>query len=186
LLPLASQRVLPIRTFVLATTPLPPELSRRLIPSGACIADMDTILDYYRLSADRRLIFGGRVSMSGRPPPPQRSAALLRRRMVRVFPVLADAEIAYVWDGLVALTGHRLPHFTRLDRNRYLAAGYCGHGVALATLAGKLIAEAVAGEAGRFDILARMKPPPVHGGRTVAAGLLWLATVRQRLLELLG
>lgn len=186
LLPPAEQRLLPILTFVLATAPLPGDLAKRLIPSGACVADMDTILDYYRIAGDRRLIFGGRVSMSGTPPPPKRSAALLQRRMVAVFPALAACGIDYVWDGKVALTGNRLPHFARLGANLFLAAGYSGHGVALATLAGKLIAEAVAGEAERFEVFARLKPPAFAGLRPIAGGLLWLATVRQRLLELLG
>src|SRR3546814_3441155 len=114
------------------------------IANDAAVADSKYVIDYYRLSADRRLLFGGGESYL--PAYPRNIAGIVRRCMLRVFPQLQDVAIDYAWGGTLAITMKRLPAFGRLDGDVFYAMGFSGQGVALTTLAGKVIAEAVAGQ----------------------------------------
>ena len=178
-----ANRVLPVGTYILATEPLDEALADALIPGRICVSDSKRILDYYRLSPDRRLIFGGRADRASERP--EDLAASLGRRMQALFPSLGEIRIAHLWHGIVAITRNRLPHIGRLDGDIYFAQGYCGHGVALTTLVGELIAEAVAGTAERFDVFARIPHRPLPGGRAAAHWLRDLATLWYRLLDAL-
>ena len=176
-------RVMPVSTYMIATAPLGPERARALIPSGAAVADLNFVLNYYRLSSDHRLLFGGGVSYSRVPPPGV--GRTLRRTMLRFFPQLADIGVDYAWGGDVAITRNRIPHFGWLGPRILFAQGFSGHGVALTGLAGRLMAEAIAGSAERFDVFARYPHHPFAGGRLLRLPALVLAMAWFRLRDLL-
>ncbi len=173
--------VMPVGTYIIATEPRAdmPDL----IPHNEAVADLNFVLDYFRRSADNRMLFGGRVSYSTLPPRNLGASMLGRAR--RAFPQLADARIDYVWGGNVAITRNRLPHFGRLGRNILFAQGFSGHGVALTGLAGKLLAEAVAGQAERFDVFGRIPHARFPGGPLLRMPSLVLATSWFRLRDML-
>ena len=157
--------------------------AQALLPSDAAVADLNWILDYFRLSADRRLLFGGRVSYSALQPP--RLAESMRRRLVRVFPQAADLEVEYAWGGYLDITMSRAPDFGRLAPNIFYLQGFSGHGMSLTALAGKLVAEAVSGTAERFDVFARLPHREFPGGALLRRPSLVLAMLYYRLKDLL-
>jgi gamma-glutamylputrescine oxidase len=162
-----------IESFITATAPLPATIAPRILPNDQAVADTRHVLDYYRKSADGRLLFAGREAYFGMP---KDIAALVRPRLLRVFPQLQDVAIEYAWSGTVGITITRMPHFGKLSDRIFFGHGYSGQGVALATLGGKLLAEAALGHGERFDILARVPARPFPGGRRlrrplIAAGL---------------
>ncbi|MCC7411639.1 MAG: FAD-binding oxidoreductase [Gammaproteobacteria bacterium] len=172
LLPEVAGRIMPINNFIVATEPLGEARARALIRDDVAVSDTRFVVNYFRLSADRRLLFGGGESYSSRLPAD--IAAYVRPHLRRVFPQLGDVRIDFAWGGTLAITRTRLPHFDRIDGNRYVAHGFSGQGVALGTLAGKLIAEAIAGDQERFDVFARVRPPFFPGGRWLRQPLLVL------------
>lgn len=185
LAPVASgleDRIMPVAAVILATEPLGPARAAALIPSDAAVSDVNFVLDYFRRTPDHRLLFGGGLSYRGRVTPGLGDA--LRRRMLAVFPQLADAAISHLWGGHVAITMSRLPQLARPAPGLYVAHGYSGHGIALAGLAGTLIAEAVAGTEERFDVFARLPHRPFPGGGRLRTALLLLATSWMRLRDL--
>ena len=183
LLPELTRAILPAGSYIIATEPLPGQLASELLPRDCAVSDQNVLLDYFHLSADRRLLFGGRCNHSGRKP--RNIAAALRPRMLRVFPQLRGARIDYQWGGTVSISLKRIPQFGRLDGNILYAQGYSGHGLVPAHVAGRLLAEAVAGDAGRFDVFARVKHWKLPGGRRIASALLALGMTYYRLLDLL-
>ena len=140
---------------------------------------MNWVLDYFRRSADHRLLFGGRVSYSGLAPFDAPEAT--RQRMVAVFPQLADVKLEYAWGGEVDITLNRAPDFGRLAPNVYFLQGFSGHGIALTGIAGKLVAEAIAGTAERFDVFARIPHRSFPGGTALRRPALVLAMLYYRL-----
>jgi gamma-glutamylputrescine oxidase len=154
-----------------------------LIKDNIAVADINWIIDYYRRSADHRLLFGGRVSYSGLDP--LGTARATRLRMLNVFPQLADAEIEYAWGGLIDITMSRAPDFGRLEPNVYYLQGYSGHGMALAGMAGKILAETIAGQSERFDIFARLKHHAFPGGKLFRRPTLVMAMTWFRLRDLM-
>jgi len=181
--PPLARRILGVGTYIVATEPLDPTRARALLPSNAAVADINWILDYFRLTADHRLLFGGRVSYSAMQPP--HLAESMRQRLVRVFPALADVSVDYTWGGYLDITMSRAPDFGRLASNVYYLQGFSGHGMALAGLAGKLVAEAVSGTAERFDVFARIPHRDFPGGRLLRRPSLVLAMLYYRLRDLL-
>ncbi len=178
-----SRRILGVGTYMIATEPLAPARARALLPSNAAIADINWILDYFRLSADDRLLFGGRVSYSALQPP--HLAESMRKRLARVFPELAAVRIDYAWGGFLDITMSRAPDFGRLESNVFYLQGFSGHGMSLTGLAGKLVAEAVAGSAERFDVFARIPHKDFPGGALLRRPSLVLAMLYYRLRDLL-
>jgi gamma-glutamylputrescine oxidase len=181
ILPSLASYTVPIMNYNIATVPLG-NLANLLLPSGAAIADSRFVLNYFRLSADGRMIFGGGEKYTTRPP--RDIAAFVRKHMVQVFPKLADAPIDYAWGGAVSVSMNRLPHFGR-QRNIWFAHGFSGHGALMTTLAGELIVEAMRGTMERFDVMAALPHPRFPGGRRFAKplatlGLIWYA-LRDRL-----
>jgi gamma-glutamylputrescine oxidase len=170
LMPRLAGRIMPINNFIIATEPLGETRARALIRDDVAVADTKFVIDYYRLSADRRLLFGGGETYRRRFPNDIRR--FVRPAMLRVFPQLERVRIDYAWGGTLAITRTRLPHFARLAPDIFVAHGYSGHGVAMATFAGRLIAEAVAGTAERFDVMASLDPPPFPGGTLLRLPLL--------------
>jgi gamma-glutamylputrescine oxidase len=157
--------------------------ARALIRDDVAVCDTKFVVDYFRCSADHRLLFGGGEAYSRHEP--RDIAGFVRPHMLRVFPQLADKRIEHAWGGQLAITMNRLPHLGRLPGDIYFAQGYSGQGVALATLAGKLMAEAIAGTAECFDIFARIDHRTFPGGTllrkpALVLGMLWYA-LRDRL-----
>lgn len=167
-----AARVMPINNFIVATEPLG-DLARRLIAENHAVADSKFVINYFRLSPDGRMLFGGGESYGYRFPAD--IAAKARRPMLEIFPELAEVRIDHAWGGTLGITVNRMPCFARLSGNVLTASGYSGHGVALATLGGKLMAEAVAGQAGRFDLMAEVPTPRFPGGTALRTPLLVLA-----------
>jgi gamma-glutamylputrescine oxidase len=182
--PALQSKIIPVGSCVVATAPLGAERAVRLISNNAAVADMNWVLDYFRLTADHRLLFGGRVTYSGFDP--SRIAATTRRRLLKVFPQLADVPVQYAWGGYIDITVNRAPDFGRLAPNVYFLQGFSGHGIALASIAGKLIAEAIAGQAERFDVFARIPHGKFPGGRLLRRPALVLAMLYFRLRDVLG
>ena len=176
LVPEIQGKVMPVGTYIAATEVLGENRARSLLPENIGIADCNFVLNYYKRSADHRMLFGGRVSYSTIMPPNLPKA--LRRKMLEVFPDLRDVRFDYTWGGFVAITMNRMPHFGRLGDDTYFAQGYSGQGVAMAGMAGRLLAEAIAGQAERFDLLTRLPHATFPGGRlfrtpTLALAMLW-------------
>ena len=161
--PRLAGKIMPINNFVVATEPLSEAQLKVINPRDVAIADSRFVVNYYRLSADKRLLFGGGENY--RPNFPSNIASFVRKPMLQVYPQLADIDIDYAWGGTLAVTLNRMPHFGRLGKNNtYYAQGYSGQGVAMATLAGKLIADALAGEAENFDLFGKIPTRTFPGG----------------------
>ncbi|MBD3746066.1 MAG: FAD-binding oxidoreductase [Sphingopyxis terrae] len=171
----------PIMNYNIATEPL--ANADELLPSDAAVADSRFVLNYFRLSTDKRLIFGGGERYSQTPP--RDIAAFVRPFMAAVFPQIADAKIDYGWGGAVAVTMNRLPHIGRRG-NVFFAHGFSGHGALITTTAGELIAEALAGTAERFDVLASLPSRPFPGGKWLRRPLATLGLLYYALKDRLG
>ena len=168
-----ASKVMPITNHVIATEPLGEAGAKALIANGACVHATKFVVDYYRCSADHRLVFGGGETYSDSEVP--NLAEFVRRYMVAVFPQLADVGIDYAWSGRLAITANRLPAIGRLPHDGFYAHGFSGHGVALTQLAGKLMAEAIAGTAERFDVMSAIRHHSFPGGTLLRKPLLVLA-----------
>ncbi len=171
-------KIMPINNFMLATEPLSDAWARELIRDDVAVADSKFVVNYFRLSADNRLLWGGGENYRSRFPTDIKR--FVRKPMLEVFPQLADVRIDYGWGGTLAITRNRMPHLQRLDANLFVAQGYSGHGVALATLGGKLMAEAIAGSAEKFDLFSAVPTPNFPGGTLLrwpglVAGMLYYA-----------
>ena len=173
--------IMPVGTYIMATDSRPDVPA--LIPGNEAVADLNFVLDYFRRSADDRMLFGGRVSYSTYPPANLGEAML--SRAVAVFPQLKGAKVEFAWGGFVGITRNRAPHFGKLADNILFMQGFSGHGVALSGLAGKLAAEVVAGQLGRFDVFARIPHARFPGGRLLRTPALVLATTWYRLRDML-
>jgi len=176
--PRVAGRIMPLNNFMLATEPLDTARQRQLNPDDLCMYDAKFVVDYWKLTGDRRMLFGGGENYTRRFPPDIKS--FVRKYMLAIYPQLAGYRIDYAWGGTLALTMNRMPCFGRLDPDIFYALGFSGHGVQMATLAGKLIAEAVAGTAERFDVMARIPSPRFPGGTLLrwpglVAGMLYHA-----------
>ena len=156
------RRVVPVRSYLIATAPLPREQADRLIPRGRELSDTKNLLYYFRRSPDDRLVFGGRAAFA--PTPVAQSAVILARGMVEVFPELAGAPVEYAWGGQVAFTLDQMPHAGCL-KGLYYALGYGGHGVALATWLGARMGHAIAGRAPLPHLTGSFPPIPFYEGR---------------------
>jgi glycine/D-amino acid oxidase-like deaminating enzyme len=176
-------RFFPVRSFIIATAPLTPEQLQTVNPQDLAVCDPNFIREYFRLSADKRLLFGGRCDYFGEDP--ARIAAELRPRMERVYPQLRGIAIDYAWGGTIAVPLNRVPQLGRLAPNVYFSQGYSGHGVNVTHLAGEILADAIAGTMERFDVFARLKSTRIPGvsrfGRQmVSLGMLYYG-IRDRL-----
>lgn len=181
--PALARRIMAVGTYLVSTTPLGAARAAALITNRAAVTDVNWVLDYFRLSADHRLLFGGRVSYSGLDP--FGTSRAMRARMLTVFPQLADVAIEHAWGGYVDITLNRAPHFGRLEPDVYFLQGFSGHGIALAGVAGKLLAEAISGTAARFDVFARIPHREFPGGLALRRPALVLAMLWYRLRDLL-
>jgi glycine/D-amino acid oxidase-like deaminating enzyme len=182
--PWLAGKVLPAGSYIIATEPLGEARARALIPRDMALCDQRVALDYYRLSRDRRLLFGGACHYSGRDPAD--IAAYMRPKMLGVFPQLADVRIDYAWGGMIGIGANRLPQLGRLPEqaNVWYAQAYSGHGLNASHLAAHLLAQAIHGEDSTgFDLFARVPHPTFPGGPLLRAPLLALGMLWERLKE---
>jgi glycine/D-amino acid oxidase-like deaminating enzyme len=183
--PAIGGKVLPAGSYIIASEPLSPEHAHELIPQNMALSDQRVALDYYRLSADHRLLFGGACHYSGRDP--KDIAAYMRPKMLKVFPQLANVRIEYQWGGMIGIGANRLPQIGRLREhpNVYYAQAYAGHGLNATHLAGKLLGEAIAEQHSRgFELFAQVPHITFPGGRLLRSPLLALGMLWHRLKEL--
>jgi gamma-glutamylputrescine oxidase len=176
-------RIMPVGTYIIATEPLGQARLESLLHENVAVSDVNFVLDYFRCSSDHRLLFGGRVSYSGRDA--RNTAKATRVRMLKVFPSLADAKVEYAWGGHVDITMSRAPDFGRLAPNVYYLQGFSGHGIALTGIAGQMVAETIAGQAERFDLFTQLKHRKFPGGPALRMPGLVLAMLWFRLKDLL-
>ena len=175
--------IMPINNFILATEPLTDDLVAQIAPLDTSMSDSRFVINYWKLSGDNRLIFGGGENY--RRGYPSDIKKFVRKYMLQVYPQLASTRIDYGWGGTVAITMNRLPHFGRVQDNIWYMQGYSGHGVPTATFAGKLIAEAIGGKLERFDLMANLPTRKFPGGTLLrwpgmVAGMLYYS-LRDRL-----
>ncbi len=183
LAPELPPRIMPVGTYITATEPMDAARADALIRHRAAVCDTNFVLDYFRLTADHRMLFGGRVSYSTTTPPDL--AGSMQSRMLAVFPQLQDVQIAYTWGGFVDITMNRAPDFGRIGGNIYYLQGFSGHGLVLTGMAGKLAAEAIAGQAERFDLMARIRHMPFPGGAALRTPALVLGMLYYQIKDLL-
>lgn len=178
-----ASRVMPINNFIVATEPLG-KLAGGVLKKNIAVDDSKFVVNYFRLSEDKRLIFGGGESYGYRYP--KEIAAKVRKPMLQVFPQLEDVAIDYAWGGTLAVTMNRMPYFARPEPNIYSASGYSGYGVAMAGLAGKAMAQAIIGDTARFDVFSCIPATRFPGGPPFSHGLLVLAMSWYALRDRLG
>jgi gamma-glutamylputrescine oxidase len=183
LAPSLFSNIMAVSTYIVATERLGRERATDLIRNNAGVIDSNWVVDYFRRSADHRLLFGGRVNYSGISQ--FEAPAVTRVRMLKVFPQLADVKIEYTWGGDVDITMNRAPDFGRLAPNVYFLQGFSGHGITLTGIAGKLAAEAISGTAERFDVFARIPHHAFPGGMAMRRPALVLAMMYYRLRDML-
>ncbi|QRY76887.1 FAD-binding oxidoreductase [Pseudomonas sp. PDNC002] len=183
LVPELASKSMPCGTQVITTEPLSADLAKSLLPQDYCVEDCNYLLDYYRLTGDNRLIFGGGVVYGARDP--SNIEAIIRPKMLKVFPQLKDVKIDFAWTGNFLLTLSRLPQVGRIGDNIYYSQGCSGHGVTYTHLAGKLLAEVLRGQAERFDAFATLPHYPFPGGRMFQVPFsaigAWYYTLRDKL-----
>ena len=178
-----TARVMPINNFIIATAPLG-DKAQEVLRRDIAISDSKFVVNYFRLSDDKRLLFGGGESYGYRFP--RDIAATVRKPMAQVFPHLRDAQIDYAWGGTLAITMTRLPHIAQPSPGVWSAGGYSGHGVALAGMTGKILADAVCGEVDGAQLLERLPTPSFPGGGALRSPLLALAMTWYALRDRLG
>jgi len=183
LLPEIHGRMMPVSSQVMATEPLDAGVIERLLPANYCVEDANYILDYYRRTSDNRLLYGGGIGYGGHDP--KDLTAVIRPNMLKTFPQLKDVRIDYAWSGNFALTLTRIPHMGRVSDKIYFSHGDSGHGVTTTHLLGKILGEAVAGHAERFDVWASLPNLAFPGGQTFRVPLTvlgaWWYGLRDRL-----
>jgi gamma-glutamylputrescine oxidase len=158
-----TPRVMPVSTQIIATEPLGEARARELLPTDVCVEDVRYVLDYYRLSADNRLLFGGGTVYGGTDP--SNIEKKLRPNMEKIFPQMRGVKVDHAWSGNFALSFSRVPQMGKLGPNTYFAHGYSGHGVTGSHLYGRILAEAVDGDTSRFDVFSKVRWFPFPGGR---------------------
>jgi len=163
LLPEVEKKAMPCGTQVIATEPLPEDLQKQLLPTDRCVEDCNYLLDYYRLSGDGRLIYGGGTTYGARDP--GKIESIIVPKMLKTYPMLKDVKIDFAWTGNFLLTMMRMPQVGKIGENLYYAQGYSGHGVTNSHLMGEILSDAIDGDTERFDVFASMPQYQFPGGR---------------------
>lgn len=176
-------KIMPVGSFIIATEPIGENRARGLIAKNEAVADTNFVLDYFRLSGDHRMLFGGRCTYSGVVP--DNLDELMRPRMLDVFPQLKDVKVENAWGGFIGITYNRIPDIGKLSDTAWYAHGFSGHGVVLSNMCGKLIAEGIRGQMERFDLVSQFKHGPFPGG-PIRMPMLVLAMTYYRLRDKLG
>lgn len=181
--PTLQSAVIVAGSYQIATEPLSESLANDVLPQDQACCDQRAALDYFRLSADKRMLFGGMCNYSGRVP--KDITGSIRPNMLNVFPQLENARIDYEWGGNMAISMNRIPQFGRIKGNTYYAQGYSGHGVTPTHLGGKMLADAVAGDSEQFDVFSKVHHWRLPGGKWFANPALAIGMMYYRLKELL-
>ncbi len=174
---------LPTGSYIIATEPLTASQASEINPQDLAVADSNIVLDYFRLSADRRMLFGGRCNYSNRDP--KDLATALRPRLVEIFPQLGGKAIDFSWGGRIDIVLTRVPAIGRMEPNLYYLQGYCGHGVNTTHLAAEIIADAICGTTEKFDLFERIRHIRLPVGRWAGNQILALGMLYYRLKDLL-
>ena len=182
--PKLRNAIFPAGSYIIATEPLGEERARKLMPADVAFCEQCTALNYFRLSADKRLLFGGMCNYSGRHP--KSITASLLPRLLKIFPSLADVRVDYEWGGNIAISINRCPQFGRIKANTYYVQGYSGHGVAPTHLAGKMLADIVCGDSEQFDVFSQISHISIPGGKWFANPAVALGMSYFRLKEMLS
>ncbi|WP_115719545.1 NAD(P)/FAD-dependent oxidoreductase [Gallaecimonas mangrovi] len=181
--PRIGAKVLPAGSYLLATAPLPKALWQQILPSDVAACDLNIALDYFRLSADKRLIFGGMCNYSGRDPKDIRAAMV--PKMLKVFPALKGVNIDYAWAGMLGIGANRLPQIGELTPGFFYAQAYSGHGINASHLAARVIGEAISGKRDRFTLFNQINHRNFPGGPWLRPWLLATGMLYHRFKELL-
>ena len=176
-------KILPAGSYIIATEPLSDDMAKKVLPQNMAVCDQKLALDYYRLSRDNRLLFGGLCNYSGRDP--VSIAGALKPHLDKVFPDLKDLKIEYEWGGMIGIGANRLPQFGRLQHNIYYAQAYSGHGVNATHMGAKLIAESIHNESDRIHVFEKVSHITFPGGKHLRSPLLAAGMLYARLKELL-
>ncbi|WP_096176163.1 FAD-binding oxidoreductase [Cohaesibacter sp. ES.047] len=184
LMPKVAARVMPMNNYIIATEPLSEELARELIRDDVGVADSKFVVNYYRLSQDRRLLFGGGETYSFKFP--QDIKSFVRQPMLDIYPQLRDVRIDYGWGGTLGITVNRMPYFSKINKNIVNASGFSGHGLAIATIAGQILADLIDGQASRFDTMEHVPTYPFPGGRHMRHALLVMAMLYYKMRDRIG
>ncbi len=176
-------QIFPVNSFIIATEPLTPQQIAEINREDLAVCDPNFVLEYFRLSADKRLLFGGRWNYFGNDP--ELIKKNLKPRMYRIYPQLFDTRIDYAWTGTIGVTWSRVPQLVRIAPNIFYSQGYSGHGVNVTHLAGQIMADAIAGTYERFDIFSKIKPVTVPGSGMFSKPMVALGMVYYRLKDLL-
>jgi len=171
--------LLPVNSYIAATEPLSDAQVRDINPLDLAVCDPNFILEYFRLSADKRLLFGARLNYSGHDP--DRIKTVMRKRIQRVYPQLSEIKLDYAWGGTIGVTVNRVPQLGRLTNSIFYAQGFCGHGVNVTHLAGQIMADAVGGTLERMDVFANIPPVVLPGLRFYSKALVSLGVAYFRL-----
>lgn len=184
LIPKLEAKAIPCGTQIIATEPLSQEQQKLLLPQDNCVEDCNYLLDYFRLSGDGRLIYGGGVTYGAREP--DRIESKIRPNMIKTFPQMSGVKVDYAWTGNFLLTLMRLPQVGRIGSNIYYSQGYSGHGLTCTHLAGKVLSDAIQGQAERYDVFASLPQYPFPGGRSLRIPLTALGAAFYNLRDKLG
>ena len=184
LIPQLESKAIPCGTQIVTTAPLSEEQQKRLLPQDNCVEDCNYLLDYFRLSGDGRLIYGGGVTYGAREP--SKIESKIVPNLLKTFPELKGVKIDYAWTGNFLLTLMRLPQIGRIGKNIYYSQGYSGHGLTCTHLAGKVLSDAIQGQAERYDVFASLPQYPFPGGRTLRVPLTALGAAYYNLRDKLG
>ena len=175
--------IIPVNSFVIATEPLSNEIISKINPQDLAVCDPNYILEYFRLTGDKRLLFGTRLNYHGNDEDFIKKE--LRKKMLRIYPDLSNVKIDYGWTGKIAVTVNRIPQIGKLTSNIYYSQGYSGHGVNMTHLAGKLISEAISGTMERFDLFNSIRPVSIPGTYFLRRPLLSLGVMLYKIKDLL-
>ncbi len=182
LVPKLANRMLPVGSYIIATEPLGDELAAEILPGNHAVCDQRWALDYFRLSADKRLLFGGVATYTGLHPTDL--VKKMRPKMLKVFPQLSDVKIEYQWGGYLSVGLNRIPQVGRLDARTYYTQAYAGHGVAPSHSAGRMIADAITGNDEKLRVMEQVKHRPFPGGRLLRKPILATGMAFERFKEI--
>lgn len=168
-----AARVMPINNFIVSTKPMSQDAQEDIIRNNYAVADSKFVVNYFRFSEDHRLLFGGTETYGYKFP--SDIAGAVRKPLAEIFPQLKDVDIDHAWGGTLGITMNRMPHYERIGGNILTMSGFSGSGVALGTLSGQIAADAIAGQAERFDVMAKVPTIPFPGGPALRSPLLVLA-----------
>jgi glycine/D-amino acid oxidase-like deaminating enzyme len=178
-----SNLTFPAGSYIIGTEPLSEEMVAEINPRDLAVCDLNEVVDYYRLSTDKRMLYGGRCNYSGREPASIKAAIL--PRMLKIYPQLKDVRIDFEWGGMIGIVLNRVPALGRINNNVYYCQGYSGHGVNATHIMGELTADAIGGTMEKFDLFANMNHFRIPGSQWVGNQIIALGMLYFRLKDIL-